>query len=71
MLVSRSKIFAASTGSATEPITTGKSKYGGMEALDIKKLHEVEEENGKPKKLFANLSLENAALKELIAKKGW
>ena len=48
-----------------------KSKYGGMEASDVKKLKELEEENAKLKKLFADVSLENAALKDLFEKKGW
>lgn len=48
-----------------------KSKYGGMEASDIKKLKELQGENEQLKKMFANLSLENAALKDLIEKKGW
>lgn len=48
-----------------------KSRYGGMEASDIKRLKELQEENDKLKKLFANVSLENSVLKELIEKKGW
>lgn len=48
-----------------------KSKYGGMEAADIKRLKELEEENSKLKKMFADVSLENQAMKELFAKKGW
>lgn len=48
-----------------------KSKYGGMEASDVKRLKELEEENTKLKKLFAEVSLENYAMKELFAKKGW
>ena len=46
-----------------------KSKYGGMEASDIRRLKELEEENSKLKRMFANLSLENEALKDVIAKK--
>ncbi len=42
-----------------------------MEASDIKRLKELQEENDKLKKLFANVSLENSVLKELIEKKGW
>jgi putative transposase len=38
-----------------------KSKYGGMEASDIKRLREVEAENGKLKRMFADLALENGA----------
>ncbi|EPM3463249.1 transposase, partial [Providencia stuartii] len=36
-----------------------KSKYGGMEANDVKRLKELEDENAKLKKLFAEVSLEN------------
>ena len=46
-----------------------KSKYGGMEAADIKRLREVEAENSKLKRMFADLALENRALKDLIEKK--
>lgn len=46
-----------------------KSKYGGMEASDIKRLKDVEEENRKLKQMFADLSLENRALKDIIEKK--
>ncbi len=46
-----------------------KSKYGGMDASDIKRLREVEAENGKLKRMFADLALENRALKDLIEKK--
>ena len=46
-----------------------KSKYGGMEASDIKRLKELEEENRKLKQMFAELSLENHALKDVIEKK--
>ncbi|SHF09392.1 putative transposase [Vibrio gazogenes DSM 21264] len=48
-----------------------KSKYGGMEASDVKRLKELEEENVKLKKMFVYISLENNAIKELVAKKGW
>ena len=46
-----------------------KSKYGGMEASDIKRMREIEAENGKLKRMFADLALENHALKELIENK--
>lgn len=48
-----------------------KSKYGGMEAADIKRLKKLEYENTRLKRLFAEVSLENHAMKELFAKKGW
>lgn len=46
-----------------------KSKYGGMEASDMRKLKELEDENRRLKRLYANLSLEHDALKDVIAKK--
>jgi len=46
-----------------------KAKFGVMESSDIRRLKELEEENTKLKRMFANLSLENEALKDVIAKK--
>jgi len=46
-----------------------KSKYGGMQASDIKRLRELEDENRRLKQMSADLLLENRALKDLIAKK--
>lgn len=46
-----------------------KAKYGGLEASDVKRLKELEHENSRLKRLYADLSLENAALKDVIAKK--
>ena len=48
-----------------------KSRYGGMEASDVKRLKDLEEENSRLKKMFADLSLDNQILKEIFAKKGW
>jgi putative transposase len=46
-----------------------KSKYGGMESSDIKRLKELEQENRRLKQMYADLSLENRALKDVIEKK--
>lgn len=46
-----------------------KSKYGGMEASDLKRVKELESENSRLKRLYADMALENAAMKDLIAKK--
>jgi putative transposase len=46
-----------------------KSKYGGMSANELKRLREIEEENAKLKRMYADMALENAALKDLIEKK--
>ena len=40
-----------------------KSRYGGMESSDIKKIKDLEDENRRLKQMFADLSLENRALK--------
>lgn len=45
-----------------------KSRYGGMEASDIKKIKDLEDENRRLKQMFSNLSLENRALKDVIEK---
>ena len=42
-----------------------------MEASEVKRLKELEEENSRLKKMFADLSLNHEILKEVIAKKGW
>jgi len=46
-----------------------KAKYGGLEASDLKRLKDVESELGKLKRMYADLALENRALKDLIEKK--
>lgn len=46
-----------------------KSKYGGLDASDLKRLRESESENSQLKRMYAELSLENNALKDLISKK--
>jgi putative transposase len=46
-----------------------KSKYGGMEASDLKRLKETESELSRLKRMYADLAMENHALKDLIEKK--
>ncbi len=46
-----------------------KSKYGGMNASQLKKLKELEEENRKLKQMFADVSIQRDALKDVIEKK--
>ena len=46
-----------------------KSKYGGMEASDVKRLKDLEDENRRLKSMFAELSLEHRILKDIIEKK--
>ena len=46
-----------------------KSKYGGLDTSDLKRMKELESENSRLKQMFADLSLENTALKDLIDRK--
>lgn len=46
-----------------------KAKYGGMQASDIKRLRDLEAENAKLKRMYADMALENLALKDVIEKK--
>lgn len=45
-----------------------RSKYGGMEVPDARRLKGVEDENRKLKKLLAETMLDNSTLKETLAK---
>jgi putative transposase len=46
-----------------------RKEYGGMNTSQAKKLKEMEKENVRLKKLVADLSLDNAILKEVLSKK--
>lgn len=46
-----------------------KSKYSGMEASDIKRIKELEAENAKLKRMYADRSMEVDALKDVLSKK--
>jgi putative transposase len=46
-----------------------KSKYGGMEASDLKRVKELEAELSQFKRMYADLARENDAMKSLIEKK--
>ena len=48
-----------------------KAKYGGLELSEAKRLRELEDENGRLKRLVADLSLDREALKWVIEKNGW
>ena len=46
-----------------------KSKFGGMDVSEAKRLKGLEAENAKLKRLLADAMLDNAALKDLLSKK--
>ena len=45
-----------------------KSKYGGMDVSDAKKLKALEDENRKLKLMVADLTLDNKALKDIVSR---
>lgn len=56
-------------GISEQTFRNWKAKYGGMVASDIKRLRELEEENARLKKMYAELSLVHTALKDVVEKK--
>jgi putative transposase len=46
-----------------------KAKYGGMSASELKRLKDMEVELAQLKRMYADLALENRAMKDLIEKK--
>lgn len=46
-----------------------RSRYGGMDASLLKRVRELEQENARLKKMYANVQLEADAMKEALAKK--
>ena len=46
-----------------------KSKYGGASVPELRRLRELELENAKLKRMYAELALENAAIKDVLQRK--
>ncbi len=58
--------LAREHGIAENTLYRWKSKYGGMEVSEAKRLRELESENAKLKRLLAEAELDKAAMKEVI-----
>ena len=56
-------------GVAMTTIYRWKAKYGGMTKDETRKFRQLEAENQRLKKLVADLSLDNAMLKEVVGRK--
>ena len=65
------KELARELGVTDQTLYNWKSKYGGMEVSDAKRLRSLEEENRRLKEMVADLSLDKEALKTVIRKNGW
>ena len=46
-----------------------RSKYGGASVSDVTRLRELDAENAKLQRMYADLALENAAIKDVLARK--
>lgn len=55
-------------GVSEATIYNWKAKYGGLEVSEAKRLRALEDENAKLKRLLAETMLDNAGLKDLLAK---
>ena len=56
-------------GISTQTYHSWKSKYGGMDVDELKRLKDLEQENARLKKIVANQSLEIDVIKDLLKKK--
>jgi putative transposase len=48
---------------------TWRAKYGGATVAELKRLKELEQENSRLKRMYADLAMENAAIKEVLSRK--
>ena len=56
-------------GVSDATIYVWRKRFGGLEAVDVKRLRQLEQENGRLKKLVAERDLEIEVMKEVAAKK--
>ena len=67
----KARDLARELGVSEATLYIWKSKYGGLEVNEARRLRELERENGELKKLVADLSLDREALKAVIRKNVW
>ena len=65
------KDLARQHGVSEGTIYNWKAKYGGISGSELQRLKDLEAENARLKKLYANLSLEHDALQDVLEKKPW
>jgi putative transposase len=63
--------LARELGVSEATLYTWKSKYGGLDVNEARRLKELEDENRRLKHMVADLSLDKEALKAVIRKNGW
>lgn len=67
----QAKELARELGVSEATLYAWKSKYGGLEVSEARRLRDLEQENARLKKLVADLSLDKDALQTVIRKNGW
>lgn len=67
----KAREIARELGVSEATLYAWKSKYGGLEVSDARRLRDLEQENARLKKLVAELSLDKDALQTVIRKNGW
>ncbi len=68
-MVTRLRRSVGSLGSARRHISTGRRSYDGLLPDEMRRLKQLEDENGKLKKLVADLSLDKAMLQDVLRRK--
>lgn len=58
-------------GISTATYYQWKSKYSGVQVSELQRLRELEAENARLKRMYADLALENAAIKDVLNRKSW
>ena len=67
----RAEEVARELGVSKHTIYAWKAKYGGLDVSQAQRLRQLEEENGRLKRMVADLSLDKEALQSVIRKNGW
>lgn len=65
------EVICREKGISKQTFYKWKNKYSGLDINELKRMRELEEENLRLKKMYADLSLDHSILKEVITKKGW
>ena len=65
----KAKDLCREIGISSPTLYAWKQKFGGMDVADVRKMKDLEQENGRLKKLVANLMLDNEILRDVNSRK--
>jgi hypothetical protein len=63
------RLLRAPIGPHTQRQAVGPQAYGGMSVSELKRLRDLEAENAKLKRMYADLATENTAIKDVLSRK--